>query len=181
MNTLIEQAVAEAGGNEKLNRLALACLLGAQGQEFNRILATLLINIVSPKLEADGHTFEDMDEYHYGFVDLLACCAVGMEAKLLTHRHVKTIIDDVWNRYPCYGLFQYLNETGLLDEVGGDELDALLDKVIADNEKAVKEIAAGKDKAVGALVGQVMKQLKTDPAEVKTRLFAKIRGKADGS
>jgi Asp-tRNA(Asn)/Glu-tRNA(Gln) amidotransferase B subunit len=175
MQEVLDEAV-KLGVQPKLAKLALACLIGLEAKEAGPLLAPLLINIIAPKLEADGMTFEQMDEYHYGFTELLADCACGMHAKVLTHRHVKKIIDDCWNfPYVGYDLFRYIRETNLLDEVEGDALEKILDEVIAANEKAVKEIKAGKDKAIGALVGQVMKKQKVDPAQVKDRLFEKIK------
>ena len=52
-----------------------------------------------------------------------------------------------------------MNDTG--------ELEAIVDAVLAANEKSVAEFRAGKDKAFNALVGQVMKasQGKANPAQ----------------
>ena len=46
-------------------------------------------------------------------------------------------------------------------------LEAIVDQVIAANEKSVQEFRAGKEKAFNALVGQVMKasQGKANPAQ----------------
>jgi aspartyl-tRNA(Asn)/glutamyl-tRNA(Gln) amidotransferase subunit B len=42
----------------------------------------------------------------------------------------------------------------------GAELDALVDAAIAANPKAVEQLRAGKDKAIGALIGHVMRETK---------------------
>lgn len=50
------------------------------------------------------------------------------------------------------------------------ELEAIVRRVIADNQKAAQDIRDGQDKAIGFLVGQVMKQSqgKANPAVVQT-------------
>nr|MCU0932136.1 Asp-tRNA(Asn)/Glu-tRNA(Gln) amidotransferase GatCAB subunit B [Serpentinimonas sp.] len=57
-------------------------------------------------------------------------------------------------------------------------LDAIIDTVLAANEKNVAEYRAGKDKAFNALVGQVMKasQGKANPAQVNAALKARLDG-----
>jgi len=51
------------------------------------------------------------------------------------------------------------------------DLSALVDKVIVSNERAVADYKSGKVKAMGWLVGMVMKEMKAaDPEEVKLRL-----------
>ncbi len=57
-----------------------------------------------------------------------------------------------------------VNDAGALEEV--------LQQVIADNPQAVADYKGGKEKALGALVGQVMKAMKgkADPAQVNQKL-----------
>jgi aspartyl-tRNA(Asn)/glutamyl-tRNA(Gln) amidotransferase subunit B len=55
-------------------------------------------------------------------------------------------------------------------------LEAIVDEVLAKNEKSVAEFRAGKDKAFNALVGQVMKasQGKANPAQAGELLKKKL-------
>jgi aspartyl-tRNA(Asn)/glutamyl-tRNA(Gln) amidotransferase subunit B len=55
-------------------------------------------------------------------------------------------------------------------------LDAIVDEVLAANEKNVDEYRAGKDKAFNALVGQVMKASKgkANPAQAAELLRRKL-------
>lgn len=56
------------------------------------------------------------------------------------------------------------------------ELEGIIDSVIAANAKAVDDVRAGKDAAVGPMVGQVMKQVKgADPKAVRTQIIERIR------
>lgn len=71
---------------------------------------------------------------------------------------------------------QYVKEHGLLTVNDDGELSAVLEKVIADNPKAVADYKEGKEKALGALVGQVMKAMKgkANPGQVNQRLKEKL-------
>jgi aspartyl-tRNA(Asn)/glutamyl-tRNA(Gln) amidotransferase subunit B len=56
-----------------------------------------------------------------------------------------------------------------LGRAGEDELGGIVDRAIADNAEAVKKIRAGKDAAIGAIVGAVMRETKgrADGGEVQ--------------
>ncbi len=60
----------------------------------------------------------------------------------------------------------------------GAALEKIVDEVIAKNPKNVEEFRAGKEKALNALVGQVMKgsQGKANPAQVNALLKARLGG-----
>ncbi len=66
----------------------------------------------------------------------------------------------------------YVEEHGLKMESDTGTLEEVLKKVIADNPKAVEDYHGGKEKALGALVGQTMKAMKgkADPGMVNQKL-----------
>jgi len=84
----------------------------------------------------------------------------GSAATLSEQAQVDAIIERL-------GLKQ-MNDTGALE--------AIIDTVLATNEKNIAEYRAGKDKAFNALVGQVMKagQGKANPAQVNALLKSKL-------
>ena len=61
---------------------------------------------------------------------------------------------------------------------GEDELGDIVDRAIADNPDAVEKIRAGKEQAIGALVGAVMRETKgrADGGEVQ-RLIQREAGR----
>ena len=67
---------------------------------------------------------------------------------------------------------QYVKEKGLEMVSDTDAVAGVIDQVLSANEKAVEEYRAGKQKAYGFLVGQVMRELrgKADPAVVNQLL-----------
>ena len=73
----------------------------------------------------------------------------------------------------------YVEEHGLKTVNDEGALEEALKKVIADNPQAVEDYRGGKEKALGALVGQTMKAMKgkADPGIVNQRLREIIRSK----
>ena len=71
-----------------------------------------------------------------------------------------------------------IDTLGLRQMNDAGELDALVDGVLASNEKSVAEYRAGKEKAFNALVGQVMKATrgKANPEQVNALLKKRLGG-----
>ena len=63
-----------------------------------------------------------------------------------------------------------------LGRAGADELEAIVDRAIADNESAVEKIREGKVQAIGAIVGAVMRETKgrADGGEVQRMIRERI-------
>lgn len=70
----------------------------------------------------------------------------------------------------------HIERLGLKQMSDTGALEAIIDGVLATNEKNIAEYRAGKDKAFNALVGQVMKasQGKANPAQVNALLKSKL-------
>jgi aspartyl-tRNA(Asn)/glutamyl-tRNA(Gln) amidotransferase subunit B len=63
-----------------------------------------------------------------------------------------------------------------LARAGGDELTEIVERVLADQSDAVEKVRAGNDKAIGAIVGAVMKETKgrADGGEVQRMIRERI-------
>ena len=72
---------------------------------------------------------------------------------------------------------EYCKEQGLDKKVDTAQLGAIIDKVIAENTQSVTDYKNGKVKAMGAIFGACMKELKGagDPATIKTLLEEKLK------
>ena len=138
------------------------------------IIANIMINEIQPRLDAEDSNWGNIDEYHYGFSDLIADCAKAQVAGVLENRHVKKIINDCWYKYSGYDLLQYCRETKLLEEADSNVLLPLVKQAILDLPKAVEELKQGKEKAIGALVGAVMKKQKANPVEIQNIIKAEL-------
>ncbi len=71
----------------------------------------------------------------------------------------------------------FCKEQGLDKKVDSAEIGAIIDKAIAENPQSVEDYKSGKTKAIQALFGACMKELKGagDPAVIKTLLEEKLK------
>jgi aspartyl-tRNA(Asn)/glutamyl-tRNA(Gln) amidotransferase subunit B len=71
-----------------------------------------------------------------------------------------------------------LVESKGLGRAGGDELETIVDRAVADNPDAVEKIRAGKGQAIGAIVGAVMRETKgrADGGEVQRMIRDRLGG-----
>ena len=160
----------------KLISLITACLYPPKDVPATiGIIANIIMNDIQSKIDNDGISWGEMDDYHPDFNILLADCALAQSAGVLENRHVKKIINDCWNYpYVGYDLIQYCRETKILEEAGGDVLLELVKQALLDNPKAAEELKQGKEKAIGALVGSVMKKQKANPAEIQKLIKSEL-------
>jgi aspartyl-tRNA(Asn)/glutamyl-tRNA(Gln) amidotransferase subunit B len=63
-----------------------------------------------------------------------------------------------------------------LGRAGGDELAEIVERAMADQADAVEQVRAGNDKAIGAIIGAVMRQTKgrADGGEVQRLIRERI-------
>jgi len=71
-----------------------------------------------------------------------------------------------------------VKDKGLVQITDTSAIEGVVDEVIAKNEKAVSDYKGGNKKAIGALVGQVMKATKgkANPQMVNKMLAQKLNG-----
>lgn len=172
----VARITAENGMDPKITQVILCCLFrdGVPRTEMGPLVAKLIIQEVDPRRIAEDTEWSDMEYYHYGFNNLLGDIAACLYTKVLQPRHAKKIIEDCWYKYCGYDLVQYLLESKLLDEVEGDALITIVREAMAANSKAVEQFRAGKEKAIGAVVGAVMKKQKADPITIQAIIKAEL-------
>jgi len=87
----------------------------------------------------------------------------------------KTVFEEMFKtgRKPA----EIVKEKGLVQISDQGEINAMVEKVLADNPKSVEDYQAGKEKAMGFLVGQVMKlsKGKANPGMVNDLLKEKMK------
>ncbi|WKJ89888.1 Asp-tRNA(Asn)/Glu-tRNA(Gln) amidotransferase subunit GatB [Methylomonas montana] len=88
----------------------------------------------------------------------------------------KQVFDKLWNGTATAD--EIIEQEGLKQITDTGAIEAIVDKVIAANPGPVEQYRAGKDKALMALVGQVMKETqgKANPGEVNKMLIEKVKG-----
>jgi aspartyl-tRNA(Asn)/glutamyl-tRNA(Gln) amidotransferase subunit B len=89
----------------------------------------------------------------------------------------KKVFEALWNR-EGENADTIIEAQGLRQTNDAGAIEAMIDEVLAANQKSVEEFRAGKDKAFNALVGQVMKASKgkANPAQVNELLKRKLEG-----
>ncbi|ATE62155.1 Asp-tRNA(Asn)/Glu-tRNA(Gln) amidotransferase subunit GatB [Thauera sinica] len=89
----------------------------------------------------------------------------------------KKVFDALWNGEGATA-DEIIDKQGLKQVTDTGAIEAILDEVLAANQKSVEEFRAGKEKAFNALVGQAMKASKgkANPAQVNELLRKKLGG-----
>ncbi len=89
----------------------------------------------------------------------------------------KKVFEALWNK-EGESADAIIEAQGLKQVTDTGAIEAIIDEVLAANQKSVEEFRAGKEKAFNALVGQVMKAAKgkANPQQVNDLLRAKLAG-----
>jgi aspartyl-tRNA(Asn)/glutamyl-tRNA(Gln) amidotransferase subunit B len=96
----------------------------------------------------------------------------------LSTKMAKDVLGGVIESRGAKGPAEVADERGLKQVSDEGELQAIVEKVVEDNPDTVEAIRGGNDKAIGALVGQVMKATKgqADPKKTNELLRGAIGG-----
>ncbi|PPD32099.1 MAG: Asp-tRNA(Asn)/Glu-tRNA(Gln) amidotransferase GatCAB subunit B [Methylomonas sp.] len=93
----------------------------------------------------------------------------------ISGKTAKQVFDKLWNSDASAD--DIIESEGLKQITDTGAIEAIVDKVIAANPVPVEQYRAGKDKALMALVGQIMKETqgKANPGEVNKMLMEKLK------
>jgi aspartyl-tRNA(Asn)/glutamyl-tRNA(Gln) amidotransferase subunit B len=163
LGDFFEQAV-EAGNSGAEGEAVLAA---GQGQV--RTLANWMTNELAARIgdtDPAGTALEPS-----AFADLVAM----VEAKQVSAGAAKEVLDVLIQEG---GDPAAIVETRGLGRAESGELEAIVERAIADNPDAVEKIRAGKGQAIGAIVGAVMRETKgrADGGEVQRMISERIGG-----
>ncbi len=141
--------------------------MGADSKDAAAWILTDLAGI----LRKDGKTLNDLDitaEKLYAVIEMVNSGTINRGAgKKILIAVVEDNVDPV----------AYCKEKGLDKKFDSSAIEAVIDKVIAENEQAVADFKGGKVKALQALFGACMKELRGagDPAVIKETLENKLK------
>ena len=93
----------------------------------------------------------------------------------LSSKLAKKAFEAMWAE-PEATIEQIIDKHGLVQITDTGAIEAMVDEVLANNAKAVEQFKAGNEKALNAIVGQVMKASKgkANPAQVQELVKAKL-------
>jgi len=106
---------------------------------------------------------------------LLAKMLKMIDQDVISSKIAKTVFEEMF--YTGKDPEEIVKEKGLKQISDQDELGSLVEKIIDENPSVIEDIKNGKDKAVGYLVGQVMKETKgkANPQMVNKMFKEKIK------
>lgn len=148
----------------------------ANSSEFVKALANWLVNIEIP-LRSDESTalgaLKDVER-----LELYQAVYALVQANKLSSTNAKALISTVLalDSLP-ENIELFASEKGYIQESDEEAIAEIVAKVIAENEKAAEDVRNGEMKAIGFLVGQVMKQSqgKANPALAKDLITKQLQ------
>ena len=132
--------------------------------------ANWIMGDLSKNLNADGLTIDKSPVEAKRLGQMILLIAKGT----ISGKIAKKVFSEMWT---CPDAPEKIvKDKGLVQITDTAAIEAIVDKVIADNQKAVDDYKGGNKKAIGALVGQVMKQSrgKANPQMVNELLAKKL-------
>lgn len=117
-------------------------------------IANWLMGEVSKHLNNDGKSISDCPVTPVRLTELIAL----LEKGTISSKIAKQVFEEMWTSGKAPA--DIVKEKGLVQITDTSAIVGIVDAVIAANPQSVADYKAGKDRAIGFLVGQVMKQTK---------------------
>lgn len=145
-------------------------------KEFASTAAKFFINDFLPSMEKYNHTIQEVKMYREDIPEALQEISLLIFFNIISTKQAREILDFVW-KFPYYCVLDIIVKEKILEEKSENELGLLVDKLVQNNPKVVKQIQNGKTKAYGFFVGQIMKETKgkADPQLIQSLLENKIK------
>jgi aspartyl-tRNA(Asn)/glutamyl-tRNA(Gln) amidotransferase subunit B len=168
---MMTQSLAFARYYEAVRDAGRALDGGRGGAAWAKLAANWLMGEVSKRLNAEGRSIDGVALAPATLAALIGRVVDGT----VSNSGARQVFDALWAG-EAGDVDAVIDARGLKQMNDAGALEAIVDEVLARNEKSVAEYRAGKDKAFNALVGQVMKasQGKANPAQAGELLKKKL-------
>ncbi len=135
-----------------------------------KLAANWMMGDLAKNLNAEGKTIEESPVDAKRLGQMIALISKGT----ISSKIAKKVFTEMWTSPDAPE--KIVKDKGLVQITDTKAIEAIVDAVIAANPKPVEDYKAGNTKAIGALVGQVMKQSKgkANPGMVNQLLAAKL-------
>ena len=132
--------------------------------------ATWILTDCAGVLRKDGKTLNDLTMTAETLATIIKMVDSGEINRNAGKKVLIAVVED--NADPM----EFVKANGLDKKFDSSAVDSVIDKVIAENEKAVADYKSGKEKALMALFGACMKELRGagDPAVIRETLLKKL-------
>ena len=135
-----------------------------------KLAANWIMGDLSKNLNAENMTIEESPVDAKRLGEMIALISKGT----ISSKIAKKVFAEMWTSKDAPE--KIVKDKGLVQITDTKAIEAIVDKVLEANQKAVDDYKGGNAKAIGALVGQVMKQSKgkANPKMVNELLKAKL-------
>lgn len=135
-----------------------------------KLAANWMMGDLAKNLNAEGKTIEESPVDAKRLGQMIVLISKGT----ISSKIAKKVFTEMWTSPDAPE--KIVKDKGLVQITDTKAIEAIVDAVIAANPKPVEDYKAGNKKAIGALVGQVMKQSKgkANPGVVNKLLAAKL-------
>lgn len=167
-----------------------ASVIVNQGRRFADYFEKLAVSSGDGKLAANWVTQSVLRDINEGKAtlesveatsDLLSETLKNIRDRKITTHTARIVYDEILSGGIAAGgaaketVDRYVADKGLAVTSNADDLTPIIDSVLSANAKIVADVKGGKQQALGALIGQVMRQVKgADPQVVRELLSQKI-------
>jgi len=136
-----------------------------------RICANWMTGDLSAALNKAGLEITESPVSHQRLAGLL----VRIADNTISGKIAKQVFEEMWQSDASADAI--IEAKGLKQITDTGAIEAIIDKIIADNQDQVEQYRSGKDKVFGFFVGQVMKEMqgKANPGEVNKMLKDKLK------
>lgn len=144
--------------------------------EAGRRFHSFITNLVMQHFNKINVEFKEIDEYFYGMTQNVWVVFQLLENKHIRYDQAKRMINELFEDQPVgIDINDYLLwSCNWLDEATQDETVVAVRQAIQDNPDAVSDYKGGKEKALGRLIGQVVKTIKCDPKAAREMIIKEI-------
>jgi aspartyl-tRNA(Asn)/glutamyl-tRNA(Gln) amidotransferase subunit B len=151
-------------------------LLAIVGKPLAKAAANLIAGEFASSINRAGIAIADAPLKAEHLAPLLTRVADGTISNKIAKDIFATLWDDAIAGKAISTVDQIIDAKGLKQISDSGALEAIIDQVLAANQKSVEEFRSGKEKAFNALVGQIMKasQGKANPGQVNELLRKKL-------
>ena len=128
-------------------------------------IANLIVNIEVPLRSKDTEVRISNEDRINAYKDVMLL----LDSNKLSSSNAKILIEEILMSGNAVDVEKLAEQKGLLQTVNTEDIMKFIAQVVSENPAAVEDIKAGQEKAIGYLVGQVMKlsQGKTNPEVAK--------------
>ena len=137
-----------------------------------KLAANWIMGDLSKNLNAENLTIENSPVDAKRLAEMILLIQKGT----ISGKIAKTVFVEMWKSQDSPE--KIVKDKGLVQITDTSAIEKIVDEVISNNQKAVEEYRAGKKKAIGSLVGQIMKATKgkANPQMVNELLTKKLEG-----